>query len=536
MRIVQDKWSSTSSSQDLLLIYFSIFLFLISSLGFISSFVTIVNNQNRRFQPFTYLFQSKGWKFKSSIAILISLLIHSILQNQCESSQIDSNSYLCRTHPLSSLLTLFLASLSLLSSWKLGTNVVLLLEKQPRWFRLNSVVLFTCLLLYVAGLMGSSTIEEEHQTFYFIVSTLFFFQFVSRFRKSGNRMVLCCGITLLSMTRLLRSWNQTGNKWLGGDDVHKWLLLEGNHHVSIILLMTSILWVLFYSYCRSSSISTDWIKKTFRICSLISSILLFVYKSSISRLPLDQVTTARLLFFLIFIMFIISFFSNLKEEKMNRIHQKTKKRIDLILISFSNLFLLLHKPQNSFLIVGFWIQLLVFRFLSEDDQTFNNYFTLKWMGYSSFFVLGNSNGISTIDISGAYTGLTDYNQFIVGSLVGIIILSGPIFFFLGSIPFLVPLVKTKSGLTSNLEWKEEMMEKEEERQRVEMNWRILLSCLSTLSIRSVVLLLFSTFIVLHRNHLFIWSVFSPKYIYEILFFLFDLLQCLSLFSISMIKY
>jgi hypothetical protein len=59
---------------------------------------------------------------------------------------------------------------------------------------------------------------------------------------------------------------------------------------------------------------------------------------------------------------------------------------------------------------------------------------------SAYFATGNSNTFATIDLNkcnfvffflGAYTGLNEYNQIIVGLFVSLILYVGPLMFLLG---------------------------------------------------------------------------------------------------------
>jgi hypothetical protein len=53
---------------------------------------------------------------------------------------------------------------------------------------------------------------------------------------------------------------------------------------------------------------------------------------------------------------------------------------------------------------------------------------LDWMGRSGYFNLGNSNSLASIDISKAYTGLTDYYPPVVGTFTLLITFTAPLLF------------------------------------------------------------------------------------------------------------
>ena len=64
---------------------------------------------------------------------------------------------------------------------------------------------------HLLSLFSSSFIEEEHQTWYFLFSTYLFISTIEQ--KSMNNFIL------LILSRLIRNWNQTGNKWLHLTDI-----------------------------------------------------------------------------------------------------------------------------------------------------------------------------------------------------------------------------------------------------------------------------------------------------------------------------
>lgn len=51
-------------------------------------------------------------------------------------------------------------------------------------------------------------------------------------------------------------------------------------------------------------------------------------------------------------------------------------------------------------------------------------------------------------------------------------------------------------------------------------------CLTMFMIRSICITLFSTVLLVLRDHLFIWSVFSPKYLYELGWTIFTVVVCI----------
>ena len=110
--------------------------------------------------------------------------------------------------------------------------------------------------------------------------------------------------------------------------------------------------------------------------------------------------------------------------------------------------------------------------------------------YMSFFSLGGSNAISSIDLSSAYNGVSGYNVLAVGILTFVGNWSGPIFWTSATNLMLLRLRRKggKSLLQQHL-------------------------ALLTVFVTSSLFFVMVACTIL-RTHLFIWTVFSPKYLYS----------------------
>ena len=110
--------------------------------------------------------------------------------------------------------------------------------------------------------------------------------------------------------------------------------------------------------------------------------------------------------------------------------------------------------------------------------------------HASFFAFGNSNAISSIDLSSAYNGVSGYNVVAVGILTFVSNWTGPIFW--------------SSATTVLL-----LQAKRKGEKGVLFLHLAMLTVFFTASLVSVMAA--CTFL---RTHLFIWTVFSPKYLYS----------------------
>ena len=110
--------------------------------------------------------------------------------------------------------------------------------------------------------------------------------------------------------------------------------------------------------------------------------------------------------------------------------------------------------------------------------------------YSSFFVLGGSNAISSVDLSNAYNGIAGYNVMAVGILTFLSNWAGPIWWVCAT----AQLMGAKSRM----------------RRRAPFEHFALLTFFAAFSSLSVMVAC-----MVLREHLFIWTVFSPKFLFTI---------------------
>lgn len=138
-----------------------------------------------------------------------------------------------------------------------------------------------------------------------------------------------------------------------------------------------------------------------------------------------------------------------------------------------------------FLLFTIVLQVLHSAHLTVADITLSSIL----LQYMAFFAFGGSNAISSVDLSSAYNGVSDFNVVAVGFLTLISNWAGPIFWTSAS--NLLLLKKYREG----------------EREAYKYHF-ILLTVFTTGSITFIMAACTAL-----RTHLFIWTVFSPKYLY-----------------------
>lgn len=133
---------------------------------------------------------------------------------------------------------------------------------------------------------------------------------------------------------------------------------------------------------------------------------------------------------------------------------------------------------------------VVFKFLSAQSLTLTELTTTSLLlQYMSFFALGGTNAISSIDLSSAYNGVRNYDVVTVGILTFISNWAAPIYWMTATNVLLMR--KRKNG-----------------EKHVYLRHITLLTVFAAASVAFVMAACTAL-----RTHLFIWTVFSPKYLY-----------------------
>ena len=294
------------------------------------------------------------------------------------------------------------------------------------FYMVEIILYFGCFIVYYSSLFTSSFIEEEHQTWYFLLSTCFFvYLFLSVVVPeiaNSKRIFFQC-ISLLIIQRFMRSWNQTGDKWIHLPDIGDFI--ETIPLLLILLCLISITIVLFISFIFIQ-FAKSWnsIYKIFvcfstcyccfiiffiKIDHIDSSYLKFIctHESMNILIQISYLLLFVQLFF-IFIMYYFNFYIN--NAKIFMFYA----RLPIFL-----LLMILHKPRNQFLLIIMIIHSFILQdFFSslrscfiKDNKKYCISHTIRiliitlWMSKASYFILGNSNNLASIDIGGAYTGL-----------------------------------------------------------------------------------------------------------------------------------
>ena len=262
--------------------------------------------------------------------------------------------------------------------------------------------------------------------------------------------VVSVGVMLIQH-KVLRNFNQTGDKWQNLPDITDWLNTTQHQHFKLMALSLSLLgiWLVLQ---HSDNVLGKLLKTVFVIT---------LYLQKCSK---DQNNFAQFNYVLSVLNLLCS----------------SKQRLDSLFDTVLMLVTILQSDTNLSVVCLLLSQLhLVKPFLVQLEQPYQGLAVIL-LSRASYFYFGNSNSLATIDVGAGYVGLVSYNPAIITFLLAIHTYSGPALVIL----FMSRFLEVNSLVRSH--------------------YFFLLAEL-------VIFCLLSTAL---RYHLFVWTVFSPKLLYE----------------------
>ncbi|KAF2678961.1 alkaline phosphatase-like protein [Lentithecium fluviatile CBS 122367] len=412
------------------------------------------------------------------------------------------------------------------------------------------------LILYSILMFASSYVEEEHNFWYWATSAWFFYLFISSSRKEWYRkFILHPAIMLGILHRVIRRWNQTGQKFAGADDIVHSQLFHGSNSIVLWSLVGATYLDLTVRLSRHvarsiatfeghSGVSFTEESDANRVMGMAAVLPLgataFVFKLAFTAKDAPELTRgisvgliqwveglslvgiARMVFGGLLLS---AFWIGVAEWKRTK-GKKGESNGDfaVTLFDLTSLFLITQtRAQNIPLFLLFRLQFFFLSLLHLPPTSITT--TTLLLSQTAFFALGNSNAISSIDLSNSYNGISSYNVLAVGLLVFLSNWAGPIYFSLAGVLLLgahgqsrrniaLDEVDSRDWVQKEREHLEQLAMREDEGRvrRVEGDvWRahvVLLTLWTAVGLGSVM----AACTVL-RSHLFVWSVFSPKFLF-----------------------
>ncbi|XP_045330859.1 GPI ethanolamine phosphate transferase 2 isoform X4 [Leopardus geoffroyi] len=432
-------------------------------------------------------------------------------------------------------------------SMLVGTVMVLENPAHPnsRWSELDVVILLGT-MGHVLSLGASSFIEEEHQTWYFLVNTLCLALCHEIYRNCvlgddceprrcshGERgfvntapalpdrsighdelephrasksptslntlrgwekwMAMASPWVILTCCRLLRSLNQTGVQWAHRPDLGHWLT-SSDHKAELSVLAALSLIMIFALVQRRCSLTS-------KVAMALGLLGVYCYRAAIGNVLFpwqrDSKDISKGLiearFVHVFVLGIL--FTGTKDLLKSQVIAAdfTIKTVGLWEI-YSGLVLLaalLFRPHNlPVLVFSLLIQTIMTKFIWKPLRHDAAEITVMhyWFGQAFFYFQGNSNNIATVDISAGFVGLDTYMEVPAVFLTAFATFAGPVLWASHLVSFLSSETSSGSALSH--------------------------ACFCYALICSFPVSAYIILVTSLRYHLFIWSVFSPKLLYE----------------------
>ena len=196
--------------------------------------------------------------------------------------------------------------------------------------------------------------------------------------------------------------------------------------------------------------------------------------------------------------FFVSLFDDFFSKLSKRVNNDPCSTLRVFITCWVLLSALLSKLQNiPLLTLTILMEKLVFytfRWSLTSQSVILFVITYLTFSYTSFFNAGNSNNISTLNVSAGYTGLDFYHPFIVGLLMSCYTYSLPVYWHMMLFTRLHEAKSLFNYIPRFLFFKSLI---------------ILL-----LTMRFVSLSFYELIAIIFKNHLFIWTVITPKFLYE----------------------
>ncbi|XP_044021004.1 GPI ethanolamine phosphate transferase 2 [Aphidius gifuensis] len=375
-------------------------------------------------------------------------------------------------------------------------NCYLLSKSISNNFQLNITnVSFVGIFLYIASLTSSSFIEEEHQIWYFFYTTFLIYTMYYHVKKinyhladiNGDNLIILI-LTLAIVHRIFRKLNSTGNKYAHLPDIKNWLEANDSNITMTLLLIASLLILITISYITE--------RKKYKATTLIFNLILAccIYQRHASsnnyvinflHLKSQGIYEVYLFWMAISLLLIYRINKTLNLQNNNKLFRQIIFIFIEVLIMISAL---LHRPHNVIILpVQIVTSIVIHKYITNDT---NCIFISYLIGNVYYFYQGNSNSLATIDVAAGYVGLTSYNPIIATIYLSINTFSSRIIEYL-----ILIYIKT---INNNNEYSSMI---------INLNQQCLV-------IHFLPFLFYTIIISMQRYHLFIWTVFSPKILYE----------------------
>ncbi|PNY29776.1 GPI ethanolamine phosphate transferase 2 [Tolypocladium capitatum] len=395
----------------------------------------------------------------------------------------------------------------------LASVVVASLQSAHRSGTVIPLLLIT--VSYGIMMFASSYVEEEQHFWYWSSSLWVAWLGFRAIQRTGRFSTVFRYLLSLGTLRLIRAWNQTGQKFAGEPDIVKLFLAPNPQMLWVLVSLTYIL-VSFQVLANLNGL--PFIVATSLTSVLVSSTFAFKLAFTAEDAPeliagfaktlhdkfegQTLLSRAHVVFAALAVLTACAVYLGSKGGRYAKSSGKSHPIPGLLWHTMGankspaqllhHLYTLLAMTQSRVTNIPLLLVSMVLLYCLESMELTATEITTSSIlfQYTSFFAFGGSNAISSVDLSSAYNGISGFNVVAVGILTFVSNWAGPIFWT--SATNLLLLHKYRQGQA-----------------HVHRHHLALLTVFATSSVASVMVACTAL-----RTHLFIWTVFSPKYLYS----------------------
>ncbi|CZT21858.1 related to LAS21 transferase, adding a side chain to the GPI core structure [Ramularia collo-cygni] len=410
-------------------------------------------------------------------------------------------------------------------------------------------------VLYGVMMFASSYVEEEQQFWYWITPawiSLLGASNVSTVRSTTARtQVALATVASLAVHRFAVRWNQTGQKHSGADDIVHTLF--PNAHVTMWLLVLSAFGYNGFALVRRAFAGI--LEPEMSVLAAVALVVpAIVFKLNFTQAdapelvqglaekirewsePFDLVSQARFAFITLglatLVVVVLSVNSARASTKVGMKEAGLLPSLAERLHHLLTLFLMIQtRAPNIPLFLGLEVQREALAYIIHASTTTSKGRTVVQIATSTllfshvyYFCAGGSNSISSIDLSNAYNGVSDYNVLAVGVLLFASNWTAPIWWCSAANLLLTskPSSRQQADAHGGRKWIDGERTKlhedtlrsvmgSEKTDGPEGTWFTYVSLMTAFMSTSLLAVMAACTAL--RTHLFIWTVFSPKYLY-----------------------
>ncbi|XP_011308492.1 GPI ethanolamine phosphate transferase 2 [Fopius arisanus] len=379
----------------------------------------------------------------------------------------------------------------------------------------SKIIFPAAMVLHAVSLSSSSFVEEEHQTWYFFWVTLLTcllsleigrtYQNYRDRLSSDNIIRVFKVLILMTQHRILRKLNSTGNKYAHLPDIGGWMKDEESHLAMSFAVGVSLGLLVLIGFISE--------EKRFRRVTLGFHVILAVcvysrHAADNSVINFTSIHRDSKGIYEVRAFWMVSgiFLLHCIRSGIWSYRNERPKFLQRIVFSVIQVWVLvstlLHRAHDVILVPMELITIFVIYELMESRDNGILVYVSYWVGNVFYFYQGNSNSLATVDVAAGYVGLQAYWPLIAKIYLCVNTYSATILAYL---MILYKNTRDRQGFD-------------------------IFSINRVYSIMRIFpFAVYTIIVMIHRYHLFIWTIFSPKLLYEatytaVLFFVMFVMQ------------